>query len=266
MSNQYTDHTGVVRNLGSLPVPEGFVSSFPPYEGQPEQPLFSEEEIKQIVTAPDRVDREVLIPFDKYGSNQWSTSACNGHAGAGVVTDIRVMSGKDDGWVGSGAYVYSKINGGRDQGSNLEDGMLQISNGGVCSAVTVPYDKIFPRMYPKSADEEAAKHKGLKAYRAKTLQGWESGLAAGHMGVCAVMAGSNFDRFTDGVAGVVPGTGNHACRIQDIRWRNGEFQYLLCNSWGSKWGRKGKIWITRAHIRQTFDRHVFYLLPSVQDL
>lgn len=264
--NQYTDHTGVVRNLGSLTVPQNFVSSFPPYEGQPEAPLFSTEEIKQIVTAPDRINRQVLIPFETYGSNQFSTSACNGHAGAGAVTDIRVMNGKDDGWKGSGAYVYSKINGGRDAGSNLEDGMIQISEGGVCSDATVPYDKIFPRMYPKSADEEAANHKGLKAYRAKTIQGWESGLAAGYIGVCAVMAGSNFDNFTDGVAGVVRGQGNHATRCLDIRWRNGMLQYLMRNSWGIRWGLRGDIWITRKHIEQTFTSHVFYLLPSTQDL
>lgn len=266
MSNQYTDHTGVVRNLGSLPIPEGFVSSFPPYGSEPEQPFFSEDEIKQIITAPDRVDREVLIPFDKYGTQQWSTSACNGHAGAGGVTSIRVMSGKDDGFVGSGAFLYSKINGGRDAGSNLEDGMRQLTTGGVCSQETVPYDKIFPSMYPKSADEEAADHKLIAAYRAKTIQGWESGLAAGHMGVCAVMAGKNFDKFTDGVAGVVNGPANHAVLCEDIRWRNGEFQYLMRNSWGINWGRKGRIWITRAHIRQTIGSHCFYLIPSTQDV
>ena len=267
MTNQYTDHTGVVRNLGSWTIPEGFVSSYAPYGDAPDQPLFSEEEIKRIVTDPSRVDRQLLIPFEKYGSDQSSTSACNGHAAAGAYSDVRVLAGKDDGWRGSGAYVYSLINQNRDQGSNLEDGMNVLGERGVCSVTTVPNDRIFIRMYSSSeANAEAEKHKALKAYRAKTIQGFESGLAAGHIGVCAVMAGRNFDNFTDGVAGVVSGMGNHSVRIIDIRWRNGELQYLLRNSWSIRWGLKGDIWITRKHLIQCWNYHVAYLVPATQDL
>jgi len=256
------DHNGIERNLGTWTVPESFVSALPPYEDDPSQPMFTDEEIIEIVSAPDRRVVADLVPFDKYGLDQHSTSQCNGAMGAGALTGSRVLQGIDDGFVGSGAYVYSKINGGRDAGSNLEDGMLQLMNGGTCSIETVPYDKIYPRMYSKAADEEAKNYRIENAYWARTLQGFKSGLAAGHMGCCVVHVGRSFNTFTDGVCGVDSGPGNHAVLGEDIIWTGKMFRFPSRNSWGLRFGNKGRMLLTERHFTQTFNFHRFYLVPA----
>ena len=258
------DHNGIERNLGTWTVPESFVSALPPYEDDPEQPMFTDEEIIRIVTAPDRRVVADLVPFEKYGTDQHSTSACNGHMVAGMLTGTRVLQGIDDGFVASGAYPYSKINGGRDAGSNLEEGLLQAMHKGICSQKTVPYDKIFPSMYPKSADEEAKNYRIENGYWAKTLQGFKSGLAAGGQGGCVVHVNrnGNFNNFTDGVCGVDGGPGNHAVISEDIIWTGKMFQFKGRNSWGLRFGNKGRMLLTERHFAQTFNNHRFYIVPA----
>ncbi len=255
---EFIDGQGQKRRPGSLIMPSGMVSSFPPFTGENEMPLWTDAEIKSIISDPNRRDMAKLFPFDKYGTNQHDNSGCNGFAAAGGVTRTRKLRGIDDGWVGSGAWVYSLINGHRDGGSILEDGMKVIQSVGVCSQDVVPWDLIYP-------EEEAAKHKGLKAYRAVTKQGWMTGLAAGFVGIAAITVGPKFDVINGGVAGVQSGMGNHAVLIEDIAWRNGEFQFLMCNSWGIKYGDKGRVYLTWNHFAQTFASHVFYLIPSSQE-
>jgi hypothetical protein len=154
---------GVIRRPGSLILPEGFVSSFPPYTGDAETPVWEDKDINRVISDPNRRDIIKVAPFEVYGTDQRDTSACNGWATANGATIRRVLMGINDGWVGSGAYVYSKINGGRDNGSLLEDGLVAIGKYGVASRSTVPYNKIYPSQYPKTADEEAKKNKAIAA-------------------------------------------------------------------------------------------------------
>lgn len=263
---EYVDHTGMLRRPGSKLIEPGFVSSFRPYAADAEQPLWDDKTIKEIITDPGRRDMNEVLPPEKYVTDQHSTSACNGHAAAQAFTASRVLRGIKDDFVGSGAYVYSLINGGSDNGSNLEDGMRELMDKGVPDQKLVPYNMIYPRLQPKSARDAAALHKGVAAFRARTKQGLFSGLAAGYVGVCAVMAGRNFDNFNDGVAGLVPGRGNHACCLLDIRWRNGRFEMLLSNSWSIRWGFRGRVWILWDHLAQTFPYHVHYLLPASKEV
>ena len=263
---EFVDHTGMLRRPGSKLIEPGFVSSFRPYAADPEQPLWDDRTIKEVITDPGRRDMMEVLPPEKYVTQQHSTSACNGHAAAQAATAARVLKGMKDDFVGSGAYVYSLINGGSDNGSNLEDGMRVIQENGVPDQRLVPYNMIYPRMQPKTAKVEAAEHRGLTAFRAKTKQGWLSGLAAGYVGICAVMAGRAFSQLDkDGVAGLVPSRGNHACAVIDLRWRKNRFEMLLSNSWGTQWGMDGRCWITWDHLAQTFPYHVHYLIPSMQE-
>lgn len=262
---EFVDSQGNLRRPGSKLIEPGFVSSFSPYAGNPEQPLWDEETIKEVITDPGRRDMMEVLPPEKYVTQQNSTSACNGHAAAQAATAARVLKGMKDDFVGSGAYIYSLINGGSDNGSHLEAGMKVVQSHGVPDQRLVPYNMIYPNMQPKSAKTEALKHKGLSAFRAKTKLGLFSGLAAGYVGICAVMAGRAFSVVTDGVAGLTVGSGNHACCLLDIRWRKRRFEMLLSNSWGINWGMDGRCWITWDHLAQTFPYHVHYLIPSTQE-
>lgn len=259
---QIIDAQGYARRPGSLVMPAGMVSSFPPYVGEGERPLWTDAEIKSVISDPNRRNMVDLFPFDRYGTNQRNKSSCNGFAAASAITRVRKLRGIDDGWVGSGAYIYAKINRGRDAGSVLEDGLNAIQTHGVCSQDLVPWDQIYTHQQPPNANAEAAKHTGLQAYRAETKQGWMSGLAAGYVGIAAVMVGPKFDVIKNGVAGVQDGMGNHAVLIEDVVWRNGEFQFVMCNSWGAGYADKGRVYLTWQHFAQPFGSHVFYLLPS----
>ena len=263
--DQFIDQQGVIRRPGSLVLPPGFVSSFPPTVDAPEFPRWDDSDIRQVISDPNRRDMAKLFPFAKYGTNQNSTSACNGFAAAGGVTRVRKLRGIDDGWVGSGSWVYSLINGHRDGGSILEDGMKVIQSVGVCGQDVVPWDLIYPELQSDNAREEAAKHKGLSAYRATTKQGLLTGLAAGYVAIAAIMVGPRFDAIQDGVAGVQNGVGNHAVLIEDLKWRDNSYQFLMCNSWGINYGDNGRVWLRWEHFEQPFESHVFYLIPSSQE-
>lgn len=261
MDFEYRDASGVVRRPGSL-LATKLVSSFPPYEGAPERPMWTDDEIRKVISDPNRRDMVKLFPFEKYGTNQHSTSACNGWGWAGAQTRARKLRGIDDGWVGSGSWIYSKINGGRDQGSVIAEAEPVVENIGTASQTIVTYSMIYPQQQPKEAAVDAANHKVLGAYRAMTMQGFRSGLAAGYIGIAAVMCGPKWDRITDGVAGVQSGPGNHAVCIEDIRLIGGVEHFLLPNSWGIGYGNKGRVWVTAQHFKQTFPNHIFYLVPS----
>ena len=263
--DEFMDSHGNIRRPGSLIIPPGFVSSFPPTEAAPEFPQWDDADIRAVISDPNRRDMVKLFPFEKYGTNQHSTSACNGFAAAGAVTRIRKLRGIDDGWVGSGSFVYSRINGHRDNGSILEDGMKAIQTTGVCSQEECPWDRIYTDQQSPAAFEQAQKHKGLAAYRAVTKQGWLTGLAAGFVGIAAITVGPKFDVIKNGVAGVQQGGGNHAVLIENLAWRNGMFQFLMCNSWGSGYSENGRVWLTWDHFAQPFASHVFYLLPSSEE-
>jgi hypothetical protein len=260
--SDYTDISGILRRPGSLIMPQGTVSSFPPTASDPDFPMWDDATIKRVISDPNRRDMVKLFPFAQYGTNQHSTSACNGFAGASAVTRVRKLRGIDDGFVGSGSFVYSSINRGQDNGSVLEDGMKAIQEHGVCDQKLNPYDRIFAKQVTPDARADALKHKGLSAYRATSREAWNSGLAAGFVGVAAVMCGPRFDKITNLTAGVQQGPGNHAMCVESVEWRNGEYQYLSVQSWGNGYGSNGRVYLTWNHFRETFGSHTFYLLPT----
>lgn len=259
------DWTGEVIRPGSLVLPPGFVSAFPPYGNSPDQPLWEDKDIKRAITDPNRRVISKVLPFTKYGTNQGRYSSCNGWAAANGLTAIRRLTGIDDGWVGSGSFVYSKINGGYDNGSQLEDGLREISTKGTCSIKTVPYDRIFPNQYSSAADEEAARNVGLDCYRVKTKQAWRTALAAGWVGIAAIQCDQNVINFRGkGIMPVADGPGNHAVLITDLRSSQGTEVYNQDNSWGINWGNEGRAWLTWDHFAQTFNNHAFYIIVGIR--
>lgn len=261
------DKQGQIRRCGSLKLPSGFVSAFPPSESSKEIPLFDDNDIKKLISDPNRRRAEDVFPSEIWITNQQSHGSCNGFAGAGAYSRARKLRGLDDDFVGSGAYLYSLVNGHRDNGSMLEDGLRAIELHGVPPQELVPWDQIYPEQQSPAAKEIAKKHRGFRCYRAMTKQGWRSGLAAGFVGIAAVQAGRNFNQLTNGVCGVDRGFGNHAVCVTDFRLVRGSELYLIDNSWGtSGFGEGGRAWASWESFEQCFDFHAFYLIPSTEDL
>lgn len=257
------DESGEERRLGSLLVPDGFVSAFNTFEA--EHPVWDDVDIRRAATDPDRrVARRVF--GDRWVVNQKSHGSCNGYAGAIALSKARRLSGIKDDLLLSGAYLYSKINGGRDSGSILEEGMRAIQRYGVAPHDLVTWDMIYPNQQPRNADAEAAKHKGLTCWACQTKQGFRTAVAAGFTVIVAVHAGSNFQRLNSaGIAGVDNGQGNHAVHVDDIAYVNGTEVYDMQNSWGLGYGQSGRSYLTWDSFAQTFGKHVFYAVGSVQE-
>lgn len=257
------DERGNVRRLGSLAPPAGFVSAFRTWES--EMPVWDDAEIRRVISDPNRTPRRVVFG-PSWIQNQRSHGSCNGYAAAGALSRARYLRGIQDKLILSGAFVYSLINGGRDQGSALESGLKVIQSHGSCPESLVPWDQIYPKQQPKNAKSEALKHRGLDCYAAQTMQGFRTGIAAGFIGIIAVHAGSRFQRLdSNGIAGVDSGGGNHAIHCDDLVFKKGVELFDAVNSWGTEYGTQGRAYLTADSFAQTFGNHTFYLIASTQE-
>lgn len=258
----FIDIHGEERRCGSLIPPAGFVSAFNTFED--EKPVWDDADIRKVLSKSLPTCRDIFGP--EWVHDQKSHGSCNGYAGAGALQAARWLRGIRDGLKLSGAYLYSKIHGGRDAGSALEDGLKAVQKWGIAPADLVPWHQIYSNEQPRNADAEAAKHKGFKCYAVQTKQGFRTAIAAGFPVIVAVHAGSNFQRPNS--AGIVKadnGRGNHAVFCLGAKIINGTECYDLQNSWNTRFGDNGRVWATWDSFEQTFGHHVFYAVGSTDD-
>ena len=261
--DEILDQSGVLRRCGSMQKPVGFVSSFKTFEA--EKPIYTRAERLKMLKDPERKPLRKIFG-DDWISNQASTSACNGHAGANALSKARRMRGITDGLRLSGAFLYSLINGGRDQGSMLEDGMKALVEYGCCPESLVPPNQIFPSQQPRNARKEALKRKGFLCYPCETQDGFWSALLAGFPVIVAVHAGRNFQRLdSKGIAGVDNGPGNHAIHSYDVELIGNDETAVTDNSWGLQYGTQGACNLRWASFEQTFRNHMFYAIASTEE-
>lgn len=198
--------------------------------------------------------------------SQKSHGSCAGFAGASALSRARVRRGNERVDL-SGAYLYSLVNGGRDNGSVPEDGMRAMQAKGIATAETVGWDAIYPGRYDRAkADAEAARFKGFECYGIDTEIELFSALAAGFDCVVAVHADNGFMKLdSDGIAGGGNGPGNHAV-LCDGLWWDGELVGDGANSWDLSYGDKGRMGLTWArHFRPTASNFVYYAIRSTTD-
>lgn len=258
--DEIVDDNGEVRRLGTLAPPADLVSSFPVYEDTNE--VWEMADIIKAAKNPDKKPAE-LIFGDEWMQNQFSHGSCAGYAGAGGFGKTRFKRGIQDKRKFSGAWLYSLVNGGRDNGSMPDHVLRKILEVGVCFETTVPWDQIYPRQQPANAKIEAAKYKGIDGYVAKTIEGLYTGMARGLIAFIVVHAGRNFQRLNDkGVAGVDSGSGNHAIHADELVHEGGDLFMKGVNSWGLQYGRRGRAKLHRSSIEQPWRNHRMYLLGS----
>lgn len=264
----FRDSNGQIRRCGSLTLPDGFVSAYRTFEE--EHPVYEDDQIDELISDPKRVaGRRMFGP--EWVMDQKSHGSCNGYAAAAALSKARWIRGVRDKLLLSGAYVYSKINGGQDRGSILEDGMEAIQKYGSCPLSLVGWDKIYPNQQPRNADAEAAKHKGLACWAIQTKQGFRTALAMRMPVIVAVHAGNNFQRLSGGIAGVNNGIGNHAVHCDNILKSNGLEVYDHQGSWSTSYGQMGRSYLTWEHFVQTFrgeghrGMHLFYAIGSTEE-
>lgn len=261
--HEFTDASGQLRRCGSLPRPAGLKSSFPVFENS--FPVWSDAEIRAALTHPDRrVARKVFGP--EWIPNQGQWGSCNGFAAANAYGRARYLGGMGDGVQYSGSWTYSLINGGRDNGSMLDDGMEAAMNVGFVPASECPPSAIYPHLQKPGLKTLAAKNKAVECFEVTTMQGLRTAGAAGHMMIVAVQAGNGFMRLDGrGISGVDRGQGNHAVTLDDMLILDDGPEVFDCiMDWGTQVGDQGKTYLTAQHFAQTIGVHAFYALPIGQ--
>lgn len=255
---------GIIVGTG-LQIPVGDpVGAFPLYEDS--GPMLTRSSIEDIAKSGKARGKGRF--GSNYIKNQRDKGSCQGFASAAALTRARVRRRLKRVDL-SGAYAYSLVNGGNDNGSMLLDGMQAMVDKGIATEATVPWDKIYPHLYNKAkADAEAARFKGIECYAVRTELGLFSALALGFDCVVAVHVegGSTFMRLDSrGVAGGGNGPGNHAVGADGLWWDNG----LIAdgyNSWDVAYGDEGRMGLTWDRFFQNTTKwHVFFAVRSTTD-
>jgi len=262
---QIIDKGGVVRRLGTLISDPMKLRAMTPYSEAFPNKIFDPSDIRRIIADPNRLNRRATFNA-RWRTDQKSHGSCNGFAIANCAKKIRFLRGIDDGWIPSGAYSYSKMNGHRDNGSAIVDDVEVAQKWGFAPADLVTWDMIYPESQPANADAEAAKHKGILAYITYEIVEVLSALAVGFPCVVVAMAGNRFLQLdSDGIAGVDNGVGNHAISSDDVVDIKGSLVLDTENSWGTSYGTQGRMYLRQESIAQTIKAHGVCVLPSMDE-
>lgn len=237
------------------------------------QPLFAstgltltQQQIADILNDPNRKPAVKRFPPAQWIKSQGGRGSCNGYACAKALERSRVIRGLPHVAL-SGEYVYSTINGGRDGGSMLDDGMATIVKNGVAPEAMVPHQEYLWNRIGIDARQAAPRFKAHECYGVETELELASAIALGFVCVIAVHASGNYSRLDSrGVSAPSPGSGNHSVGCHDVRIYNGRFEFQSFNSWGTRWGDLGHNWVTwRDHLASTNRYHFFFAIRSSGD-
>jgi C1A family cysteine protease len=142
-----------------------------------------------------------------------------------------------------------------DAGAMIRDGVKSISKLGVCDEKSWPYTVAkFTTKPPAACYKEALTHQALSYQRVPTnLQPMKACLASGYPFVFGMTVYSNFESSTVAKTGVVnlptageETVGGHA--VLCVGYDDKTQRFLVMNSWGTDWGRKGFFTIPYAYL------------------
>jgi hypothetical protein len=254
----------VGNHFTGLLVPAEKPSSFKAYEQN--QPMLSISEIKRILADENRTPARKRFSAKLFIKNQGGRGSCNGYAGAWALARARIMAGLKFEAL-SGEYLYSMINGGRDSGSMLDDGMKALMEKGVALESLVQHESYLWSQMSESARQSANRFKAVECYTANTEIGLASGLALGFVGVVAVHATNSWMHLdANGISDPSRGPGNHAVCCQDVAVISDTLCFDIANSWGLSFGREGHAWNTwKNHLATPNQYHAFYLIRGCTD-
>jgi hypothetical protein len=262
-----TTPDGEERRLGCL-VPAAFPTGFPTFADSFPSEMLAPDAIRSALAGkPSMWGRRQRFAGKKYIRNQRSFGSCNGWSTAGTLSRVRELRGEPYVCL-SGADAYSQMNGGRDNGSVLADGMKIVEVGGIAPEDLVPWDHVFAYQIPPEARAARTRFRGFKVYACDEEIELASALVLGRCGVVAVHATNSFNRQDgDGVNLGGNGVGNHSVGVQDIRLAaDGTLQFDMPNSWDTEWCDGGYTWLTwNRHLRETVKYHRFWVLVSTAD-
>lgn len=186
---------------------------------------------------------------DEYVLDQKSHGSCVGYSAAGSMMQARALAGQKTYQKLSGAYVYSYINGGGDNGASIGDALEAMMEHGVCLDSEANWDAIYPSRIPATARTTAQRFLLEEGYRVDSFEEAMSAVQCGFVVAHAVMVGGSFDGLdSESVIGFDHGPGNHAIRSWGAK-KSAKWGWIFdgWNSWNTTWGNRGRFRSARKH-------------------
>lgn len=229
-----------------------------------------------------------------YMLNQGSNGSCNAEATVGAFHNRRLLDGLKHVALSS-KHLYMNINGGRDSGSMLDDGLRYAATKGISpkelkvdgKPVVFPHNVFNKRQISsqllREADIAATSFLSHEAFRlpVDTFANFKialaSAMAQDHQVIFAWMAGGNATNLRNGYVQQARGMGNHATLFHSGKWVGGaDLVHPDCqNSWGPSanvlYGPVNQgVWdggfglFTMESAYQCAKFHTFWVLPGTR--
>jgi len=257
-----------------MKMPDVPLTSFAPVSADK---ILTIDEIASRVKNPNLVKIEDEFANEVEWYDQGARSSCNPFA---IGWAMAVMHWRKTGEKLrlSPEWLYSKINGGRDQGSMLDDGMVEARENGMSAYQEAFYEKFrqsdFNMEQKRWATQSAENHKFLECYYApktsfeQMVLSLFTCLAEGGCIVMAVHVGNNYMR-SGRTAGFDNGMGNHAIAGTGLRLLKDnpqtihDFEIVSPQSWGKNFAEGGFTGIRAKHLELPGKYHAMYCINAM---
>jgi C1A family cysteine protease len=239
---------------------------------------------------PDQRDLNYAAPFSTFeklpkkidisGScpeiyDQGPLGSCTANAIAGALEFAQIKQ-KQRPFVPSRLFIYynervleGTVN--SDAGAQLRDGMKVVNQHGACPEPLWPYDILkFATKPSAAAYTQAEKHQALTYQRVtQTLSQMKGCLASGFPFVFGFAVYESFMRPEVARSGDAPMPGFEEARIgghavMAVGYHDQAQKFLIRNSWGSKWGKKGYGTLPYAYLTQNDLAADFWTIKLVE--
>lgn len=189
----------------------------------------------------DSLVEELADDFDPFlppVHDQNGIGCCNASATVAAMESARLIAGLPAVSLSAGD-LYGRINGGRDQGSFLEDGLRVSMDEGVASINTCDY--LEWRKKSRDQEEDRKFYRVLEAFLCPTFDACFSAVLRGCRLISGVMWYDSYEPDSDGwLPRGTGGGGGHAVFGYKATRRRGEYGIWHQNSWASRWGKNGR--------------------------
>lgn len=256
---------GSKRRLGNIVPPFGVMKrAYPVYGEGADERLIPRSEWKSIIADfPPPFTYMFLPPLhDQDGAGQ-----CNADAVTTAAECKRMQQGLPYIKL-SAPDLYDRINGGRDQGSLLEDGMDESSKNGLAALNDAGGNEVWKRGQRLATAEQRLRYRVLEWRRCPTFDHFYSGLLRGDPGVSGVMWRDSDTPDSNGYLPDRPrgNAGGHATFAFYPSLRNdGMFGAVNRQSWGPGWSPNTNNCFIIPEVRYTSDIGGLWILKSMTD-
>ncbi len=262
---------GRTLRLGTLLPPMGKPRTMAPLVSAPGFRAWTRVEIEDAVRRKP-IKRRHQFAGKNWIVNQANRGSCNAAALTGALRRAMALAGRNDVPHLSWEFGYAQINGGRDQGSMLDDGMQEVILGTGLPPLDLarhPLNKhILKSQYSAEDYRDALNWKGEQCYTVDTPEELATLVLSGQgAAVVAVHVGSSFTRMDkDGYAGADRGAGNHAVGVCDVEIINGRLAFDHFGSWDVTMHADGYAYFDwDRHLAPCNQYHDFYAIVAASN-